>query len=245
MSAPSVALLIPDSHIPNEHKNYDLMLRAARKLCPDTVVILGDYADCESLSSHEPTHTRGRRDFLEEVRAVRMRLRQLSGLVGVQNLHYVMGNHEWRLERYLAKNAPALSNIVSVDAMFALKENGWKVTEYRETLRIGKLNITHDTGSAGTNAHRTAATDYMGNAIIGHTHRMAYEVKGRPGAEPTLAAMFGWLGDPKKVDYLHQVKASHWVHGFGVAYFDKSGIAHVQPVPIINGTCCIQGQFIK
>jgi len=245
MSRPYVALLVPDSHVPNEHKGaFSLLLKAGKLLRPDAVVLLGDFADCESLSAHEPTHTRGARFFRDEVAKVRSRLNCLRSL-GASKLHYVKGNHEWRLERYLASNAPALDGLVDLDTLLGLSDSGWEVTEYRETLKLGKLNITHDTGSAGVNAHRTASRDYMGSAIIGHTHRMAYEVSGRPNGLPVLAAMFGWLGDPKKVDYVHQAKSAAWAHGFGVAYFDSNGIAHVQPVPIINGTCCVQGRIIR
>lgn len=234
----------PDSHIPNEHSNYDVAVRACKQFAPDTVVLLGDWMDAESLKSHAPTKP-GIRDFQEELDYAKHRLDELDNLPSVKRKVYIMGNHEWRLERYLAERAPALFKSVNLDALLGLTERGWVSSAYHETFKLGKLNVTHDTGSAGLNAHRSAATDHMGSTVIGHTHRMAYEVRGKLGGEPYLAAMFGWLGDPKKVDYLHQAKAAHWTHGFGLGYVQSNGVVHVVPVPIIRGECVVEGRLVR
>jgi hypothetical protein len=85
----------------------------------------------------------------------------------------------------------------------------------------------------------------MGSAVIGHTHRMAYEVVGRFDEHPYLAAMLGWLGDVKTAArYLHEAKSAEWVHGFGVFYMEPSGACHVQPVPIVDGRCVVQGRLV-
>lgn len=234
----------PDSHIPNEHENYAVALRACRAFAPDTIVLLGDWMDAESLSSHAPTKP-GLTDFNAEVEYARARLDELDAVPGVSKKVYIMGNHEWRLERYLAERAPALFKSVSLPALLGLHERGWVSSAYHETYKLGKLNVTHDTGSAGLNAHRSAASDHMGSTVIGHTHRMAYEVRGKLSGAPYVAAMFGWLGDPKKVDYLHQAKAAHWTHGFGIGYVQDNGVVHIVPVPIINGECVVEGRLIR
>lgn len=206
-------------------------------------MLLGDWMDAESLSSHAPTKP-GIRDFEEELDHARERLDELDNL-GASKKVYIMGNHEWRLERYLAERAPALFKSVNLPTLLGLHERGWVTSDYHETYKLGKLNITHDTGSAGLNAHRSAATDHMGSTVIGHTHRMAYEVRGKLGGAPYVAAMFGWLGDPKKVDYLHQAKAAHWTHGFGLGYVQDNGVVHIVPVPIVNGTCVVEGRLVR
>jgi len=235
----------PDSHIPNEADAYDVALRACQMFKPSLLVIGGDYADCESLSMHEPTSTRGRRAFREEVTAVNRRLDELDAIRSVRRKYYIMGNHEWRLERLLAKFAPALSDCLSIDELFNLTKRGWVVKPYRETLRIGKVNVTHDTGHSGKNAHRQSAQDHMGSTIIFHTHRLAYEVSGKLNGDPYLASMLGWLGDPKKIDYVHQAKAAHWTHGFGLSWHQANGVVHLQPVPIVKGACVVEGKIVK
>lgn len=237
--------IIPDCHHPHAHKDYRVMLRALQAFQPHGLVILGDFADAESLSAHPKTE-KGASDFAEEVAAVNAELDILDKVV--PNLHwkkYIEGNHEWRLQRYLANNAQALMGMLNIQQCFKLVERGWEFTSYMHHTRIGKIHFTHDTGTAGMNAHRNARDIFMGSAVIGHTHRMAYEVRGVWGGAPVVTAMFGWLGDPAAVTYIHQAAAAMWPRGFGIGYHDKSsGLCYMTPVPIVNGTCVVNGQLV-
>lgn len=219
------------------------MLAVAHHINPKYIVILGDFADGDTLSAHAPTKP-GEEDFSVEVEAVNKRLDELDK-VGAEKKIYIEGNHEFRLDRYLMERAPNLFRCVSWPELLKLHERNWEWVKYRKSARIGKLNLTHDTGSAGMNAHRASAKAFGGSAIIGHTHRMAYEVCGRFDGPPYLAAMFGWLGDAEKAaGYIHEAKASDWVHGFGVFHLEPAtGIVHVQPVPIVNYRCVVNGHL--
>jgi UDP-2,3-diacylglucosamine pyrophosphatase LpxH len=222
------------------------MLRALRAFKPDIVVILGDFADCESLSAHAPSTAHGRKSFKLEVDEVSAALKQIEKAAPNAERYYVKGNHENRLERFLAKNAAALFDCVNYADLLKLKERGWKVTEYKKTLKLGKLHITHDTGKSGKDAHRSSALTHMGSTIIGHTHRMAYDVKGKYGGDAYVAAMFGWLGDSESVDYMHQSNVqTEWVHGFGLGWLEENDVLHVQPVPIVRGACIVEGKLIR
>jgi predicted phosphodiesterase len=218
-------LLIPDVHIPNhDERAWGLMLRVAMALKPKHIAILGDFA--------------------EEVAGVQACLDQLDAL-GATNKVYIEGNHEFRLDRYLMERAPQMFYSIKWPQILNLHERGWQWVPYRKSTTIGKLHITHDTGTAGINAHRTSAQAFGGSTVIGHTHRMAYEVRGRFDGTPYLATMLGWLGDAEKAaSYMHEAKASDWVHGFGVGYLEPaSGVVHVQPVPIVHGRCVVNGRL--
>lgn len=217
------------------------MLRVAHMLRPKHLVILGDFADGETLSAHPATKP-GERDFEDELKVVQECLDQLD-LIGAENKIYIEGNHEFRLDRYLMERAPALFRCIRWQNTLELHRRGWQWVPYRKSARIGKLHLTHDTGSAGMNAHRTSAKAFGGSTVIGHTHRMAYEVTGRFDGTPYLAAMLGWLGDAEKAaGYIHEAKASDWVHGFGVFHLEpETGVVHVQPVPIVHGRCVVHG----
>ena len=236
-------LLIPDCHIPNHRVEvWGLMLRVAHFLEVQTLVILGDFADAETLSAHPATRP-GQRDFEDELGEVNKCLDQLDR-IGAARKIYVSGNHEFRLDRYLMDRAPAMFRSIQWPRLLNLRERGWEWVPYRKSVKVGKLHVTHDTGTAGMNAHRQAAKAFGGSAVIGHTHRMAYEVTGRFDGAPYLSAMFGWLGDAAKAaDYMHEAKAAEWVHGFGVFYKEPNGIMHVQPVPIVNGHCVVNGKL--
>jgi len=238
-------LFIPDCHFPNVHEAaWALMLRAAHRFRPDVVVILGDFLDGESVSLHEPDAP-ARMDLETELVAVRDALDQLDELKPSLKI-YVEGNHEQRLSRYLARNAPGVYRSMSVPEALDLGGRDWKWVPYRRSIRLGHVRLTHDTGSAGMNAHRSSAKVSGGSTIIGHTHRMAYEVTGRLDDAPYLAAMLGWLGDARAAaGYMHEAKAAEWVSGFGVGLLDDAtGILYLQPVPIVNGKCWVAGEMI-
>lgn len=241
----STIALIPDCHHPNaDEAAWSLMLRALAEAKPSTIVVLGDFADGESLSLHEPDEP-GSRDFKDEVGVVLRALTELDALGATRKI-YIEGNHEQRLSRYLARRAPALFRSMSLPELLDLKGRGWEWVPYKASVKVGKLHLTHDTGSAGMNAHRTSARDFMGSVVIGHTHRMAYEVVGRFDDSPYLAAMLGWLGSRQAAKYAHEAKSASWALGFGLGYHDEAtGIVHVQPIPIVGGTCVVQGRLVR
>ncbi len=240
-------LFIPDTHVPYQDKRaFDLMCKVAKTLKIDTAVILGDFMDCYSVSSHRKSP--GRQLNLEdEILATHEVLDQLDAL-GFKEKHYIEGNHEWRLERYLADRAPDLFGLVSIPKLLNLEERGWKWQPYNQLLRLGKLYLTHDTGRSGVKAHDAARLDLGGkNVVIGHTHRMAYSVVRDLRGHTHVSAMFGWLGDSKRVDYMHSAKAKReWPLGFGLGYWEpKTGVVHIQPVPIVFNRVCVEGKIIS
>ena len=239
-------LFVPDCHHPNvDVRAWALMLRAGLAFKPDTIVVLGDFIDNDSLSMHAPSSVK-HGTLKYEIEMTVLALEELKRL-GAERHIYLAGNHEWRLERYVAQRAPAFDNIISMRDLLELDEGGWEWHRYGATCKLGKLNLTHCVGGkAGANAHRSAAVSHMGSTIIGHTHRMAYDVRGQFNGHAYLAAMFGWLGDfDSAAEYMHDAASrSEWVHGFGLGYMLANGIVHVQPVPIIDGACLVDGRIV-
>lgn len=235
----SRGLILPDVHAPFHNKRAVRLVRdVIEGEQPDTVISLGDFADNLAASGHQQTKAQNLPSIAEELAEARIVLHDL--VAGIPERHFIMGNHETRLNRYIAKNAPALRDWVSVEEALGL--DSWDtVTQYNETLRLGKVCFTHDLGEAGANAHRSAVSKYMACAVIGHTHRMAYEVFARQDDLPVVGAMFGWLGDADKVDYLHRVKAKQWPLGFGWFLREPTGVMHITPVPIIDYKCVVAG----
>jgi hypothetical protein len=236
-------LLIPDCHVPYEDKKaFELMLRGGRSFEPDTVIVGGDFGDCYPISSHSKDPRR-RSDLEYEVHRIRERLAQVAALA--PNRVFLEGNHENRLERYLMDKAPELFGLIKIPELFHIHKLGFHFVPYKTSFRFGKVWFTHDLGKAGQNAHRAAAADYRSSCVINHTHRMEMSVQGCVEGPPSVAAMFGWLGDFNSVDYMHKAKAKRdWVHGFGVGYMESNGVVHLQPVPIVHGRCVVGGKLI-
>lgn len=231
-------LFCPDVHAPyHDERAVSLVEQVINEWQPDTFVDLGDWADNLSATGHKSTRTFFK-NVKKELEQAETRLESLTR--GISERHFVIGNHETRLERFIAEKAPELDGLVNIEDLLGLGK--WtSVTPYNETLKLGKLNITHDVGKAGQNAHRSAAQSYMASAVIGHTHRMGYDVIGRQAGPPVVAAMFGWLGDYRKVEYLHRAEAKRWPLGFGIGRMEPSGVVHVTPVPIVNYAACVEG----
>ncbi len=238
-------LAIPDTHVPyHDAKAFRLMLRAAKSAGIKNVVILGDFIDCFSVSSHPKPPDRVL-DLAVELDSTRELLGEVEQVITGQRI-YVAGNHEDRLQRYLVDRAPALFNTVKIDRLLGLADRGWKYVPYKDHTSIGKLYITHDAGKAGKHAHHDALAAFQGNVIIGHTHRIGYAVEGNAKGKPHVGAMLGWLGDVNAVDYMYRIRAKRdWAHGFGIIYKEPNGCVHVTPVPIVNGTVVVEGKLIR
>ena len=239
-------LFVPDMHVPYEDKRaVELMLKAAREFKPDRVIILGDAADFFSVSSHSKDPNRALKLDVE-IAAVKKRLRQIKELGAKSNI-FIAGNHEDRLTRYLMDKAPEMANLISIPGLLELDKIGFEYVPYKEHYKFGKLYMTHDVGQAGRYAAHKALDTFQHNTLIGHTHRLGYLVEGNAEGEAHLGAMFGWLGDTKSADYMHQIKAKRdWAHGFGIGYLDPTtGFTYVTPIPLIEYTCVVEGKIFK
>ncbi|TXH41383.1 MAG: hypothetical protein E6Q97_37665 [Desulfurellales bacterium] len=247
-SALASIVFIPDCHHPYvDQAAWQLALDVVRKTKPEIIVVLGDFIDNLPVNNHG-LDSPLKYSLLSELSAARHALVELEQAAGPQLRRkiFVEGNHETRLNRYIMQRAPELHGLVNIETALGLKEAGWEFYPYKTTCKLGKLHITHDTGKAGKNAHRSTALAYMGSAVQGHTHRMAYEVTGTFDGTPYLAAMLGWLGDRKAADYMHEVGAAEWVHGMGIGHMERdTGIVHVQPIPFVNGKCVVNGELLS
>ncbi len=236
-------LFIPDVHCPyHDARAFNLVEKVALAIKPDTTVIGGDFPDFYAVSSHVKDPSR-RMTFDDEVHETKKLLRRVESWAGKER-KFIFGNHEDRLDRYVHDRAPEMKGVVDADNLLELTKHGWEVTPYKGDTTIGKLYITHDLGKAGANAVKDAASSYQDNIVINHLHRMIYIIEGNAKGKPHVAACFGWLGDRRKVDYMYKVRANRdWALGFGVGYLEPNGVIHLQPVPIVDYRCVVQGRL--
>lgn len=237
-------LVLGDVHRPyHNERAWQLMLSVAREIKPAHIVLMGDLADFYSVSSHSKSPQRVR-NLADELKDVNKGFDELDSL-GAKHKEFVAGNHEDRLTRYLQDKAPELFDVVDIPELFHLKKRGWNYTPYKKSTKIGKVHFTHDVGVAGRNATFKAMDTFHHSVVTGHSHRMQYIVEGDATGDAKLSAQFGWLGDASKVDYMAEVNVlKNWALGFGIGYYRPStGIAYLTPVPIINYTAVVNGQF--
>lgn len=219
------------------------MLKVARKFKPNQIVVLGDYGDFYCTSRH-PKNPNRRRDIEYEIDSCNEGLDELDELEAGEKI-FVKGNHEDNVERFLMEHAPQLFNLVKVEKLLRLKERGWKWVEYKDYTRVGKIYVTHETGNSGQNAHLQAAVKFGSNVVIGHTHRCAISYKTTVTGRQYVAAMFGWLGDRKKAEYMHNVNTTDWMLGFGLGYQESNGTVHIKPCPIVDYRVEVNGELFR
>lgn len=239
-------LFVPDTHAPfHDVRAWKLMLQVGRKLRPYGIAHMGDLGDFYSVSAHSKDPSR-KLTLLDEM-AVAAQCRADLDELGATDKRFIEGNHEYRLNTYIADKAPELAGITSADDLLGLTAHGWNVTPYRDYTSVGALNLTHDTGQGGKYTAARATETFQASVAIGHHHAIQYFVMGDARGDRQLGVSFGWLGDLNAIDYMHRIKVMRtWALGCGVGYHDtRSGVVYVVPIPFVNYTCLFNGEVLR
>lgn len=248
----------PDAHCPyHDPRALELILRVLEHVKPEVAVVLGDHFDFYAISDHRKDPKR-RLDLEAEIASGDAVLRDYERLGVFKRKIFCQGNHEWRLDRYIADKAqdvyralaPAgLLSTRSLPEALDFKARGWEWVPYMDYGRIGDFYFTHDVHKAGKAAHEAAQSDFGKSTAIGHVHRMRMMTRGDVMGNFHTGAAFGWLGDWRQIDYKHrmQVKAE-WPLGFGIVYIEKAtGAVQMQPILIASAEkrryrCVVEGK---
>ncbi len=238
-------LLVPDTHVPFQDKRaFALVVKTAKAVGVDTVICIGDFADMLSCSMHDPMDDK-RTTLKDEVYEVNKALDKLDG-IGAKRKIYLSGNHEHRLERFLARNAPTLFDSLKIPELFKLKARGWEYVPYMSHIKVGAISYTHDTGSSGATAHMKSGAVFESSVVQGHTHRLATSYFGNANGETHVAVSLGWLGSAEAAQYMHKIRITKdWQTGFGIGYMEPNGVTHIQAVPIIDYRCVVEGKVYQ
>ena len=240
-------LVMPDTHEPfSDERAVATFLEAAYVYQPDQLVLIGDYSDFFAVSQHQKPPGRKYR-FRDEIDLSNDGLDQLDSL-GIKEKVFLEGNHENRLTRYMAREAPELDCITpTAKQLLKIDEReGWEWYDYGVPYRIGEIAFVHDVGRCGVNAMRASLADFGGNLVFGHTHRLGVFYDGTVDGDIRVCMNVGWLGDYDAIDYMHKFKAKRsWQHGFGIVDMDENGVGFCQAIPIIDGMCMIDGKVVR
>lgn len=242
-------LVIPDMHVPyHDARVWATILAAVKASKPETIVIIGDFADCYAVSSHPKSLDR-KADFAAEIDVVNTELDRLQKVAGPEcRIIFCEGNHEDRITRYLQSRAPELGGLHGMRAagLFRARDRGIAWVPYRRHIKIGRCSFTHDVGRCGVNTARQSLIDFGGNLVVGHSHRGGVAYQGEAKGANHFCLNVGWGGDVDEIDYVHRIRAKRdWAHGFGVVDQDSAGYSWGQFVPVISGRCVLDGVVIN
>ena len=147
---------------------------------PNTLILNGDIADCYELSNYDksPSRVAHLQDEVTEVRYWLKRWREDVGPEGT--IHYILGNHEARLSRFLTRRAPELAGLedLTLYRLYGLGELNMQLIAYEGWIEYLGFRISHgarvsnSAPAAGMTA-RQMIIRRGGSGVIGHTHRRA------------------------------------------------------------------------
>lgn len=234
-------MVLGDIHAPYEDK---AALRLAHKCVdawkPQIIISIGDLIDCYSISDYPKTPRRFA-NLKSEVTSAAAVVRSFQQKC--DEFHLTEGNHEWRLQKYLATRAPELFGLVDMRELLGLQKRYYH--PYRTELKLGKCYFTHEVGFCGAGAAARSLAAFGGNLVFGHSHRAEVTYDRNLRGESHFCMNVGWLGDPRMVDYAHRSRMRNWQHGVGLVTQNQLGESWCEFVPFVRGKCVIEGVEVK
>lgn len=222
---------------PHDERALETALAYAKSVQPDAFIIGGDFLDAESCSQHG-----GKADspwLIDELAFASEWLSRIRSALPEADIYYLEGNHETRLQRFIAKNAPTLSGLFAIPEALGLSDMDVAWVPYMDLVQLqmpsGTPGAIHYFHGHCFNKHHAAtnAATYMRSVRYGHTHRPQMYTLRPFGSSPIVA-----VGSPclarLQPDYMAQ--PSNHVQGFGVDTYDpESGLCHSENVLMDRG----------
>jgi predicted MPP superfamily phosphohydrolase len=243
------ALFITDSHHPySDQRAYQLMIKVAKDVQPQEIIIGGDFADFYAINSHGK-HPDFQHILLQEITEVRKRLEELRVLFPKAKIVFIEGNHEYRLARYIYNNAKELHGLLDTRSVLCLDQLGIDLIPYDADQRYqvmgSKLYTRHE--PIGGGIHFAASTvDKAGcSMVVFHTHRAQSHRKVFLDGTDHIVACFGWLGDKSHPVMKYLKNHAQWQLGFGFAHILKDGKFFLDAKDMIDYTVFHNGKVYK
>lgn len=231
------SVVIGDLHTPYEDKKaVKKVLQFIQYFQPDNIFINGDLIDCLDISRFDKPLER-HQDLATEIEETRYILLQLRSSAPKARIIYIFGNHCFRLQSYISRNARELYGLKGLTLEEQLGTKDLDIDVYNNHTKenyyqYGKLLIGHfDKVNKYSGMTAKNLLEDKGMSVIqGHTHRLGSSYKrtydGQKGA---------WEGgclcdlNPKYCNM------PNWQLGFLTIHKDKnSDQFKVTPVEIID-----------
>lgn len=224
-------MVLPDLHIPFHHTALlDLWMKEAEREAPDTVVIIGDFLDCYSISRFDKNPQR-RATLQGELDLGRNILQQLRESVPATTaIHYLEGNHEDRLRKMLWHGARELESLrnLTIPGMLGLNDLDIQWHHGREPFIIDSVMFHHGNRlrKIAGNAAAAMSDEAEMSVVCGHTHRfgLCYRTT-KKGVRFGLEC--GHLCDFTQMDYLDAIP--NWQAAWVILKIYELGGVEIQP----------------
>ena len=252
--------IIGDIHGPwNDERATNLAFDVMEDLGVNHIILNGDILDFYSINAYGPKHQDIQTKLEDEINWGKDFLTQLRVRFPKEEIIYIFGNHEYRLDKFIMANCPVFWNIIKLEKMLGLKDLKIKWVPYNEKYRIGKANLfaQHSPPSYAENAANTSfKKKFDVDHIWGCTHRSDRVVKTGSSGKVYTSYINGWFGDKGIITDLQarmpenrrvfQYTKNHeqWNSSFCIVSVDKKKY-HVQQVIIKDYTAVVGGNLYE
>jgi DNA-binding CsgD family transcriptional regulator/predicted phosphodiesterase len=240
-------VLMPDIHHPYiDQRVLNALNEFIFDYDPDELVYMGDQISLECISGwnkFKPLLKEGKRlmkdfnDFNREILLVHENITRPD-----IRRTFLIGNHEYRINRYVEKN-PELEDLIDIVRFLNLRERGYKVIPFNGTHRVGKLYVIHGRYWNMYHAKRHAE-EFQGNVAYGHVHNPQMYTKISPvdAKGYHMATSLPCLCNIQP-DYKENAP-THWVNGFGIVeHLPATGFFNLYTIIIIEGSFMWNGKY--
>lgn len=198
---------------------------------PDIIVCMGDFADMQSLSSHDKGKKSSElKRYKHDIDCTKSALGKINSPIEKYNntrsktkkkLYrprkvMLLGNHEFRIERGIQIH-PELDGAISTDDL-EYREYGWEVYPYRLVVEINGVFYSHNFPSgvkgeaiSGINIAASLVTKNMVSTTVGHSHLLDWCVRPIPNRTNILGLSAGcYIDDPSSFEYAASTSYMWW-----------------------------------
>lgn len=224
------AIVLNDFHIPyHDKKIYKLIKDFVKAFEPDEIYLNGDIFDMWEISSFDKNPLQGI-GIKKEIELGRKLIEELVD--GIPKSVWIYGNHEFRFERFIVRNAKELIGLTGmslkeqVNLPIDVVSNNGK----ENYIDLGPILIGHFEKANKYSAYTAKnLLDAYGKSLIqGHTHRGGSHFRTKMGRTEVAYENFCLCS----LNPLYMISPD-WSHGFSILRYTKNWF-HVEQIPIIN-----------
>lgn len=235
-------LIVSDLHIPfHDDAALDVVYSIMRDIKFDNFVVNGDLIDGWELSrfSKDP---RNKVSFGDEIEVASSILKEFSNLTNGKK-YFIVGNHDWRFEKYLIDEAPGLISLpyLNLNNLLELDKYGFQeINMGKESyVDINGVLVGHFNKVSKHSAYtaKNLVEQYGKSVVQGHVHRLGVHYKTVNGK--TLVGVEG--GCLCRLDPLYMI-LPNWQQGITIMTSDGEN-NWIEPVHINNGVAVYGGVY--
>ena len=186
----------------------------------DEVILGGDFIDFYSISKFDKSNNRIV-DGLQDERKVAVEvLKNIRKAAGKARIIFIKGNHEVRLEKYLSREANALSGLPELQLGNFLSFDKYNVEVRNYVYNVNNNFIVKHGTAFGKYPSRSELDKELINGASGHAHRTDMSYK-RGYNKNMRWYSFGHLADKAVIDEVCKFsEALRWCQSFGLLVGD-------------------------